>query len=788
MPSGCIMHLDDGFPSDSWLADFWEMSSETKLACELLKMLEGYHLLPILERQIAPLSTESFVISNWANRGSAALEAFSTVLYDLGCRLLRDLNRFPKGASSQYLVELSEADRILTILCKQQAECLRNMPQEQCRRVSQYMAEWLSHDAALDQEQLRVMRTLPIYLDYSEAAYVSLEKCGKDLRVAHKFSYAEKPWLPSSIRLLAGGQLMLKHLVGLLDIPVMKESEYWFHVTSHLAEYPKDWDKIMAAFCTGYHSHCRDYSFKTVLADVSFVHVKGPRSDATCDILRAPRSTVDPSLACFFLHNEIVFPSGIYAAAPISTVLPSLGTQTAFDADFVKERIRILSDPDLVDKIDQRDSALLALYNRLNADCTEELLSSSLQNVLRTVPWIRATTMTDGEDHLCTPSQCRPLAERHLLGSQLPLSTFSFTSTALLKCMGWCSPPPLDKVLANLVSITEQANSGTSADGRPVVDDMVILAIYRYLLEQISEPEALLAAKAALKSRPWILINGTLHTADRVALKMTCDLSPHYLQITPSKMDDLFLAMGVREHVRQGDLQEIIQTVASKYSDDESLSNVDVELVIKLLDSMANGPSFQWSPELLVLTEHSQLRKITEVVFDDAKVRQSLSEVWEAESTEMPYTFVSDRVSRYVAERLQINMLSAQCWQTDSTFETWAQQEDIVDRIRNVLNDYDPSSILTEFLQNAADAGATKCVFMLDYKSYGTEKVLSKEMAAWQGPALMIYNDAEFSPDDFRALSQIGVGNKSKQQESAPLYFKVDFPLDTNVSVHYTHL
>ncbi|KAF9943458.1 hypothetical protein BGZ70_005944, partial [Mortierella alpina] len=87
-------------------------------------------------------------------------------------------------------------------------------------------------------------------------------------------------------------------------------------------------------------------------------------------------------------------------------------------------------------------------------------------------------------------------------------------------------------------------------------------------------------------------------------------------------------------------------------------------------------------------------------------------------------------------------------------------QEDIVDRIRNVLNDYDPSSIFTEFLQNAADAGATKCVFMLDYKSYGTEKVLSEEMAAWQGPALVIYNNAEFSQDDFRALSQTGVGNK----------------------------
>ena len=492
----------------------------------------------------------------------------------------------------------------------------------------------------------------------------------------------------------------------------------------------------MAAFCAGYHAHCKDFSFKTVLADVPFVRVKGPHSDMIGDSLKAPRSTVDPSLSCFFLHDEIVFPGGVYATAPISTALPYLGMQTAFDAEFVAGRIRVLSDSDLLDEIEQRNGALLALYKRLDADCTQELLTRSLQNVLQTSPWILAMTITDGgEAQLYTPSQCRPASERPLLGSQLPLSTFTFTNTALLKCMGWSSPPPLDKVLANLVSIIEQATSGKSTDGRPAVDDMVILAIYRYLLEQVSDPEALLTAKAALKSYPWILINGILHTADRVALKMTCDLSPHYVQITPSKMDDLFLAMGVREHVRQEDLQEIIETVASKYSEDESLSNVDVELVVKLLDSIASGPSFQWSPELLVLTEHRQLRKITGVVFDDAKARQSSSEGWEAESTEMPYTFASNRISRFVAEKLQINMLSAQCWQMDSTFETWAQQEDIVDRIRNVLNDYDPSSILTEFLQNAADAGATKCVFMLDYKSYGTEKVLSKEMAAWQGPA-----------------------------------------------------
>ncbi|KAF9948476.1 hypothetical protein BGZ70_002203, partial [Mortierella alpina] len=582
-PKGCITQSEDSFPTDEWLADFWKLSNTSEMPCELPKRLEGYHLLPISERQIAPLSASPCVISNWDIRIFETQETFSTVLSDLGCRLLRDLDGFPEEVSSQYLVELSKADKILTVLSKQQ------------------------------------------------------------------------------VGLLADGQRMLRHLVGHLNIPFMKEPEYWLKVTSNLQKYAKDdWDTILAAFCAGYHLHCKDFSFEAVLADVAFVRVKGPHSDTIGGALRAPRSTVDPSLSCFFLHNEIVFPGSIYARAPISTVLPSLGMQTAFDAEFVAERIRVLTDPSLVDDIDQRNDALLALYKRLDAECNQELLSPSLRNVLRTVPWIRAKSTTEAEAHLCTPSQCRPVAERHLLGSQLPLSMFSFTDTALLKCMGWSSPPPLNKVLANLLSIIEQVSSGKSTDGRPAVDDIVILAIYHYLLDQVSDLEALLATKAALQSRPWILINGTLHSADRVALKMTCDLSPHFLQITPSKMDNLFLAMGVREHVRQEDLQGIIGTVASKYSEDESLSDADVELVVKLLESIANGPSFQWSPELLVLTEHSRLRKITGVVFDDAKARQSLSEGWSAESTEMPYIFVSDRVSRYVAEKLQINMLSAQ--------------------------------------------------------------------------------------------------------------------------------
>ncbi|KAG0380324.1 hypothetical protein BGX24_009002 [Mortierella sp. AD032] len=107
-------------------------------------------------------------------------------------------------------------------------------------------------------------------------------------------------------------------------------------------------------------------------------------------------------------------------------------------------------------------------------------------------------------------------------------------------------------------------------------------------------------------------------------------------------------------------------------------------------------------------------------------------------------------------------MLSTQCWEDskDNPFDSFSQQESIADRIKGILNDYDPSDIFNEFLQNASDAGATECRFWLDAKEYSTEKVLGTQMVAWQGPALMIYNDAEFSDKDFEALCKLGIGNK----------------------------
>lgn len=99
-----------------------------------------------------------------------------------------------------------------------------------------------------------------------------------------------------------------------------------------------------------------------------------------------------------------------------------------------------------------------------------------------------------------------------------------------------------------------------------------------------------------------------------------------------------------------------------------------------------------------------------------------------------------------------------------SILEDFGQRVDLTRRIREVLVNYpEGTTVLKELIQNADDAGATKVCLCLDRRSHGTESLLSSELAQWQGPALLAYNDAVFTEDDFVSISRIGDSKKRGQ-------------------------
>jgi len=114
--------------------------------------------------------------------------------------------------------------------------------------------------------------------------------------------------------------------------------------------------------------------------------------------------------------------------------------------------------------------------------------------------------------------------------------------------------------------------------------------------------------------------------------------------------------------------------------------------------------------------------------------------------------------------------------------EAFGQSESLCSRLHNILSLYaDGVGILHELLQNADDAGATEVAFLLDETCHGSCSLLGPSMKPWQGPALYVYNDAQFTPDDLRNICSIGSSAKMSRCSATGR-----FGLGFNAVYHFT--
>uniref|UniRef100_A0A8B9Q9L3 Sacsin/Nov domain-containing protein n=1 Tax=Apteryx owenii TaxID=8824 RepID=A0A8B9Q9L3_APTOW len=99
-------------------------------------------------------------------------------------------------------------------------------------------------------------------------------------------------------------------------------------------------------------------------------------------------------------------------------------------------------------------------------------------------------------------------------------------------------------------------------------------------------------------------------------------------------------------------------------------------------------------------------------------------------------------------------------------FTACGLSEPITLRLRNILREYgEEGDLFKEMVQNAEDAGATVCRFLLDLRRCRKPitGLLDPGMAACHGPALWAYNNALFTEDDLRNITQVGAATKEHQ-------------------------
>ncbi|GIQ83006.1 hypothetical protein KIPB_004246 [Kipferlia bialata] len=99
--------------------------------------------------------------------------------------------------------------------------------------------------------------------------------------------------------------------------------------------------------------------------------------------------------------------------------------------------------------------------------------------------------------------------------------------------------------------------------------------------------------------------------------------------------------------------------------------------------------------------------------------------------------------------------------------EACGQHEDIGCRISQLIQDYPVKmDLFKELLQNARDAGAANVVFAIDRRKHSPDGVISPAYAACLGPALVAYDDALFTEENWKGVTQLGVGSKQDDESS----------------------
>ena len=101
----------------------------------------------------------------------------------------------------------------------------------------------------------------------------------------------------------------------------------------------------------------------------------------------------------------------------------------------------------------------------------------------------------------------------------------------------------------------------------------------------------------------------------------------------------------------------------------------------------------------------------------------------------------------------------------------FGQKEELTQRIKNILEGYTLDiTLLKELLQNADDARASKMCVILDKRQHTHEHLPTSKWSELQGPALLIWNDANFTDDDLRGIQDLGSGTKRDNRDTIGQY------------------
>ncbi|XP_065903891.1 sacsin-like [Dysidea avara] len=245
---------------------------------------------------------------------------------------------------------------------------------------------------------------------------------------------------------------------------------------------------------------------------------------------------------------------------------------------------------------------------------------------------------------------------------------------------------------------------------------------------------------------------------------MTVGKLEPYWYILPSDLQQyrsLFCFIGATDTITVSDILYIFERITST----GNAKTRDLPLVKKILQWLCNKFT---SDELMKMLERIfvpvnnddenklVLKPADKVAFLNEDL-QWLKDVKEAlGSIAQGYFLVHPFINYNMCCALQLKPLNTMIANTEEfCFKQAGQSEPLTTRLNRILREYRDTSVIQELLQNADDAGATEVAIYYDTREHDSSHLFFPGMANSYGPALLFYNNAEFSEEDFENIRKI---------------------------------
>ncbi|XP_049341092.1 sacsin-like, partial [Astyanax mexicanus] len=784
----------DGHPPKSWLTEFWKFLNTHWVE---LKDFVGMPLIPLEPLQktgsstsLARLEKNSTLIFQ-KSRESSLPDQVQKVVKMVGGTVVRKDECLKHHDIESYVLTTSPRNVLQVLLNSARDKVMRGITSASLHEKEEFKMYLSSLDSVSDAEK-RLLSALPLFRLMS-GNFVAAESKQAVILKSNPAIPADLP-VPETIVQCANEAD--RRLLTLLKVDLLDAAQLAINLVDCIERnaFNKENEEKIMTWILNHGNVLLPQSDELLRKSNNLPFIQTEKGER-----KKPSSVFDPTNKIFQdLFDDDFFPPPVYRTPVILQTLKQLGLRTKEDEISSSNVLHVASQIQKLhihsrNKAFKKAEALVRVLNRTNllSKC-----SVGEKEQLRQMQWVpcenassvNSKSKQSQKKGLYKPAEIRASKFSAIVGHVMPLN--SELSEDVCQKLSLFSPPPAEKVLENLCVLQSMVPDNPNSDFE---FKNKLHNTYKFMQENIEY----FREEMNKKCITWLWCQNEFVSPRDVVLyyPQELDLSLHIKKVPDEFLpyDNMLKEFGVKETLSDEEIEDIFHDLKHSIDDRDPPYGDPSELKVSIaiLDWMRkNEKPLKDSTPVPVRAENGKftLQPLRNTVYCDIS-DEGLDDL---RHDQEEFHVIHEEVLAVTAKWLKTPMLSTrilkpQFIKAEEVFpgiEQCGQTEPITQRIKNILKEYDEESdIFKELIQNAEDAGASTCDFLLDFRTHPEDGLIDEGMALCNGPCLWTFNNERFSEEDWKNIVRVGAASKENKIEKIG-----NFGLGFNAVYHLTDI